>query len=81
VPNDITRWLRTFLVHKYTPNFESITWKKMVMSEQALEVQGVVAPVASGKMFEVISREDGVQEPNCAPGLPSGGPVPYRTRR
>ena len=41
--NDVARWLR-LLRHKYTPNFEGMFWKEMVlMDEQALEAQGVAA--------------------------------------
>ncbi|KAH9010365.1 hypothetical protein EDB83DRAFT_2680828 [Lactarius deliciosus] len=58
VLNDVAGWLRTLRLHKYTPNFEGMTWKEMVvMDEQALEVQGVAALGARRKMlktFEVV---------------------------
>ena len=37
VLNDVAGWLRSLRLHKYTPNFEGMSWKEMVlMDEQAL---------------------------------------------
>ncbi|KAF8256904.1 hypothetical protein EI94DRAFT_1774759 [Lactarius quietus] len=82
VLNDVAGWLRTLRLHKYTPNFEGMTWKEMVvMDEQALEAQGVAALGARRKMlktFEVVRRKMGIDDPTAPPppGPPSGGPVP-----
>ncbi|KAH9020228.1 hypothetical protein EDB85DRAFT_2278822 [Lactarius pseudohatsudake] len=76
VLNDVTGWLRTLRLHKYTPNFEGMTWKEMVvMDEQALEAQGVAALGARRKMlktFEVVRKKMGIDDPS-APPPPSGG--------
>ena len=82
VLHDVAGWLRTLRLHKYTPNFEGLTWKEMVvMDEQALEAQGVAALGARRKMlktFEVVRRKMGIDDPTAPPppGPPSGGPVP-----
>ncbi|KAH9013865.1 hypothetical protein EDB85DRAFT_2280747 [Lactarius pseudohatsudake] len=76
VLNDGAGWLRTLRLHKYTPNFEGMTWKEMVvMDEQALEAQGVAALGARRKMlktFEVVCKKTGIDDPS-APPPPSGG--------
>ncbi|KAH9024802.1 hypothetical protein EDB85DRAFT_2179998 [Lactarius pseudohatsudake] len=76
VLNDVAGWLRTLRLHKYTPNFEGMTWKEMVvMDEQALEAQGVAALGARRKMlktFEVVRKKMGIDDPS-APPPPSGG--------
>ncbi len=75
-------WLRTLRLHKYTPNFEGMTWKEMVvMDEQALEAQGVAALGVRRKMlkpFEVVHRKMGIDDPTVPPPPPppSGGPAP-----
>ncbi|KAH9010990.1 hypothetical protein EDB85DRAFT_2160463 [Lactarius pseudohatsudake] len=69
VLNDVAGWLRTLWLHKYTPNFEGMTWKEMVvMDEQALEAQG----------SEVVRKKMGIDDPTAPPPppLPSGGPAP-----
>ncbi|KAH8981837.1 hypothetical protein EDB86DRAFT_3066593 [Lactarius hatsudake] len=67
VLNDVAGWLRTLRLHKYTPNFEGMTWKEMVvMDEQALEAQGVAALGARRKMlktFEVVRKKMGIDDP------------------
>ncbi|KAH8982248.1 hypothetical protein EDB86DRAFT_3066499 [Lactarius hatsudake] len=65
VLNDVAGWLlRTLRLHKYTPNFEGMTWKEMVvMDEQALEAQGVAALGARRKMlkmYEVVRKKMGI---------------------
>ncbi|KAH9012278.1 hypothetical protein EDB85DRAFT_2281311 [Lactarius pseudohatsudake] len=76
VLTDVAGWLRTLRLHKYTPNFEGMTWKEMVvMDEQALEAQGVAALGARRKMlktFEVVRKKMGIDDPS-APPPPSGG--------
>ena len=82
VLHDVAGWLRTLRLHKYTPNFEGMTWKEMVvMDEQALEAQGVAALGARRKMlktFEVVRRKMGIDDPTAPPPPPppSGGPAP-----
>ncbi|KAH8994156.1 hypothetical protein EDB86DRAFT_3078362 [Lactarius hatsudake] len=67
VLNDVAGWLRTLRLHKYTPNFEGMTWKEMVvMDEQALEAQGVAALGARRKMlktFGVVRKKMGIDDP------------------
>ncbi|KAH9020224.1 hypothetical protein EDB85DRAFT_2005486, partial [Lactarius pseudohatsudake] len=80
VLNDVAGWLRTLRLHKYTPNFEGMTWKEMVMmDEQALEAQGVAALGARRKMlktFEVVRKKMGIDDPSAPPPPPSsGGPA------
>ncbi|KAH9012279.1 hypothetical protein EDB85DRAFT_2159186 [Lactarius pseudohatsudake] len=67
----------------YTPNFEVMTWKVMVvMDEQALEAQGVTALGARRKIlktFEVVRKKMGIDDPTAPPpppALSSGGPAP-----
>ena len=61
VLNDLATWLCSLRSHKYTPNFEGMSWKEMVlMDEQALEAQGVAALDARRKMpktFEIVRRK------------------------
>ncbi|KAH8984732.1 hypothetical protein EDB92DRAFT_2117006 [Lactarius akahatsu] len=82
VLNDVAWWLRTLQLHKYTPNFEGMTWKEMVvMDEQALEAQGVAALGARRNMlktFEVVRNKMGIDDlsaPPPPPPLSSGGPA------
>ncbi|KAF8258360.1 hypothetical protein EI94DRAFT_1142116 [Lactarius quietus] len=78
VLNDVAGWLRTLRQRKYTPNFEGMTWKEMVvMEEQAPEAQGVAALGASGNMlktFEVVRRKMGIYDLTAA--TPPPGPPP-----
>ena len=71
VLNDVAGWLRTLRLHKYTPNFEGMTWKDMVvMDEAALEAQGVAALGARRKMlktFEVVRKKMGIDDPTAPP--------------
>ncbi|KAI0265595.1 hypothetical protein BC834DRAFT_988071 [Gloeopeniophorella convolvens] len=71
VLSDVAAWLRSLRLHKYTPNFEGMHWKDMVlMDEAALEAQGVAALGARRKMlktFEVVRRKMGIDEPGAAP--------------
>ena len=61
VLNDLATWLCSLRSHKYTPNFEGMSWKEMVlMDEQALEAQGVAALGARRKRpktFEIVRRK------------------------
>ncbi|KAI9507782.1 hypothetical protein F5148DRAFT_956481, partial [Russula earlei] len=67
VLSDVAGWLRTLRLHKYTPNFEGMTWKDMVvMDEAALEAQGVAALGARRKMlktFEIVRKKMGIDDP------------------
>jgi hypothetical protein len=78
VLHDVAGWLRTLRLHKYTPNFEGMTWKDMVvMDEAALEAQGVAALGARRKMlktFEVVRKKMGIDDPTAPP--PPGTPAP-----
>ncbi|THH12925.1 hypothetical protein EW146_g7243 [Bondarzewia mesenterica] len=63
VLNDVPAWLRSLRLHKYTPNFEGMNWKDMVlMDEAALEAKGVAALGARRKMlktFEAVRKKNG----------------------
>jgi len=78
VLHDVAGWLRTLRLHKYTPNFEGMTWKDMVMmDEAALEAQGVAALGARRKMlktFELVRKKMGIDDPTAPP--PPGAPAP-----
>ena len=66
---DVPSWLRSLRLHKYTPNFEGMTWRQMVaMNEQQLEEKGVAALGARRKMlktFEQVRAKMGVPEPTA----------------
>ncbi len=80
VLNDVAGWLRTLRLHKYTPNFEGMTWKDMVvMDEVALEAKGVAALGARRKMlktFEVVRKKMGIDDPTAPPPPGTPSPVP-----
>ena len=65
--NDVPAWLRSLRLHKYTPNFEGMSWRDMVtMDEKALEDKGVAALGARRKMlktFEAVRNKMGVNMP------------------
>jgi len=67
---DVPSWLRSLRLHKYTPNFEGMTWRQMVvMNEQQLEDKGVAALGARRKMlktFEHVRNKMGVSDPAAA---------------
>ena len=62
--NDVPAWLRSLRLHKYTPNFESVTWRDMVVMDEAkLESIGVAALGARRKLlktFEAVRAKMGV---------------------
>jgi len=62
--NDVPAWLRSLRLHKYTPNFEGVTWRDMVaMDEAKLESIGVAALGARRKLlktFEAVRTKMGV---------------------
>jgi hypothetical protein len=67
VLEDIPAWLRSLRLHKYTPNFEGMNWRDMVMmDEAALEAKGVAALGARRKMlktFEIVRNKMGIPHP------------------
>ncbi|KAG8917490.1 hypothetical protein FRC02_003080 [Tulasnella sp. 418] len=75
VLGDVPTWLRTLRLHKYTPNFEGMTWKEMVtMDDDQLEKIGVSALGARRKMlktFEVVRAKMGVEGPDGSSPPPS----------
>lgn len=74
VLEDIPAWLRSLRLHKYTPNFEGMNWREMVlMDEAALEAKGVAALGARRKMlktFEIVRNKMGIPHPE---GTTTGG--------
>ncbi|KAI0699210.1 hypothetical protein BC835DRAFT_1331654 [Cytidiella melzeri] len=71
VLEDLPTWLRSLRLHKYTPNFEGMTWMDMVvMDEAALEAKGVAALGARRKMlktFELVRKKMGIDPPAGTP--------------
>lgn len=67
VLEDVPTWLRTLRLHKYTPNFEGMSWRDMVILDEAqLEAKGVAALGARRKMlktFEIVRKKMGVEFP------------------
>lgn len=54
VLKDVSSWLRTLRLHKYTPNFQGSRWQDMVnMNEADLEKKGVAAQGARRKLLKV----------------------------
>ena len=72
---DVPAWLRSLRLHKYTPNFEGLHWRDIVvMDEAALEAKGVAALGARRKMlktFEVVRKKMGIPEPPSSAGAPA----------
>lgn len=70
--NDVPSWLRSLRLHKYTPNFEGITWREMVVMDEAkLESLGVAALGARRKLlktFEIVRAKMGIAEPSGGKG-------------
>lgn len=64
---DVPAWLRSLRLHKYTPNFEGMSWRDMVILDEAqLEAKGVAALGARRKMlktFEVVRKKMNVEFP------------------
>jgi len=64
---DVPAWLRSLRLHKYTPNFEGMSWRDMVILDEAqLEAKGVAALGARRKMlktFEVVRQKMNVELP------------------
>lgn len=67
VLSDVPTWLRHLRLHKYTPNFESSTWKEMVvMTDGELEAHGVAALGARRKLlktFRTVREKYGIKGP------------------
>jgi hypothetical protein len=76
--DDVPAWLRSLRLHKYTPNFEGVTWRDMVvMDDTKLESIGVAALGARRKLlktFEAVRSKMGVSVASEA-GAPSGDDV------
>jgi len=68
---DVPAWLRSLRLHKYTPNFEGMTWKEMVVLDEAqLEAKGVAALGARRKLlktFDAVKTKMGMQESPTTP--------------
>lgn len=67
VLEDVPAWLRSLRLHKYTPNFEGMSWRDMVILDEAqLEAKGVAALGARRKMlktFEVVRKKMNIELP------------------
>ncbi|KAI9599228.1 hypothetical protein BDF19DRAFT_342806, partial [Syncephalis fuscata] len=54
VLEDISAWFRSMRLHKYTPLFETMTWRELVkLDDQQLSDKGVAALGARRKMLKV----------------------------
>ncbi|KAJ3481873.1 hypothetical protein NLI96_g7367 [Meripilus lineatus] len=77
--DDVPAWLRSLRLHKYTPNFEGMNWRDIVMmDEAALEGKGVAALGARRKMlktFEVVRRKMGIDGGPASATIPSSAGV------
>jgi hypothetical protein len=64
---DVPGWLRSLRLHKYTPNFEGMSWRDMaILDEAQLEAKGVAALGARRKMlktFEVVRKKMNIELP------------------
>jgi len=64
---DVPAWLRSLRLHKYTPNFEGMSWRDMVtLDEPQLEAKGVAALGARRKMlktFEIVRKKMNIELP------------------
>ena len=67
VLEDVPAWLRSLRLHKYTPNFEGMNWRDMVILDEAqLEEKGVAALGARRKMlktFELVRKKMNTEVP------------------
>lgn len=72
--DDIPAWFRSLRLHKYTPNFQGMYWRDIVvMDEPALEAKGVAVVGARRKMmktFELVRAKMGIEMPN-PPAIPA----------
>ena len=39
-PADVSTWLRSLRLHKYTPNFEGMSWKEMLLMDEQADARG-----------------------------------------
>ncbi|GAA5860461.1 hypothetical protein JCM1840_000264 [Sporobolomyces johnsonii] len=64
---DTPAWLRSLRLHKYTPNFEGVSWREMVvLGDEDLEKKGVSALGARRKLlkvFETVRAKTGISSP------------------
>lgn len=52
---DVSQWLRSLRLHKYTPNFETSNWKEMIMlDDTGLQDKGVSALGARRKLLKCV---------------------------
>lgn len=74
VLEDIPTWFRSLRLHKYTPNFQGMHWRDIVMmDEPALEAKGVAVVGARRKMlktFELVRAKMGI-EMASPPAIPA----------
>ncbi|KAE9388919.1 hypothetical protein BT96DRAFT_757574, partial [Gymnopus androsaceus JB14] len=63
--NDISGWLKSLRLHKYTPNFERMKWQDMVILDEAqLKAKGIAALGVRRKMlktFELVRKKMGIE--------------------
>ncbi|GAA6024770.1 hypothetical protein JCM8202_001252 [Rhodotorula sphaerocarpa] len=73
---DTPQWLRSLRLHKYTSNFEGVSWEDMIkMGDKDLEDKGVAALGARRKLlkvFETVRAKTG----RALPGDSAGGTSP-----
>jgi hypothetical protein len=64
---DIPAWLKALRLHKYAHSFEGLSWKEMVvLDEAALESRGVLTVGARKRflrLFETVRKSQGMEDP------------------
>jgi len=79
---DIPTWLRSLRLHKYTPIFESMSWKDMViLTDEELTQKGVAALGARRKLLKVFAMvQDEAKKQNIELPKPKAPEIPPETK-
>jgi len=79
---DIPTWLRSLRLHKYTPIFESMSWKEMViLNDDELTQKGVAALGARRKLLKVFAMvQEEAKKQNIELPKPKAPEIPPETK-
>lgn len=79
---DIPTWLRSLRLHKYTPIFESMSWKEMViLNDDELTQKGVAALGARRKLLKVFAMvQEEAKKQNIELPKPKSPEIPPETK-
>jgi len=79
---DIPTWLRSLRLHKYTPIFESMSWKEMViLNDDELTQKGVAALGARRKLLKVFAMvQEEAKKQNIELPKPRAPEIPPETK-